>query len=299
MSKELIKPHYFLRPQQAMRRLLETARRRRRKVREIRLPWGLPIQINTEEDIGKAILRLGIYDLAVSEALWRLVDPGDLVLDVGANIGYMTGIMALRSGPAGKVLAFEPHPGLYEELLHNAALYAPRGRLAPIEVLPLALSDAAGEAYLEAGEEFGRNRGVARLTSRDGAALRVQATTADQVLAGAAPGLMKIDVEGHERRVLAGARDALAGGRIRTIIYEAYGDEARSIEDDLQAFGYTVFGLGRDFFGLRLEPSGRPPQLPPYDAPSYLATRDPADAVRRCAARGWRVLHPRAGGRSS
>lgn len=278
---------------------METTRRRHPKMREISLPWGLPLRIDTEEDIGKAVLRLGIYDLAVSEALWRLVDPGDLVLDVGANIGYMTGIMALRSGHAGRVLAFEPHPGLYEELLHNAALSARRRQLAPIEVLPLALSDEAGEAYLEAGEEFGRNRGVARLTGRDGAALRVRAATLDQVLAGAAAGLVKIDVEGHERQVLAGARDALAGGRIRTVVYEAYAEEARTIEADLKGFGYTVLGLGRDFFGLRLGPAGRPPDLPPYDAPSYLATRDPADAARRCAARGWHVLHPRAGGRSS
>ena len=299
MVAELLKPHYVLRPRQALRRLLQTVRRRRPQLLQVRLPWGLPLRVDAREDIGRAIWRLGVYDLAVSEALWRLVDPGDLALDVGANIGYMTGIMALRSGAAGKVLAFEPHPGLYEDLLHNIALFRRRGGLAPIEALPLALSDAAGEAYLEAGEEFGRNRGVARLTGRDGAALRVQAATVDQILAGAAAGLVKIDVEGHERRVLAGARDTLAGDRIRTIVYEAYAAEAPLIEDDLRAFGYTVFGLGRDFFGLRLGQAGRPPELPPYDAPSYLATRDPADAVRRCAARGWRVLHPRAGGRSS
>ena len=58
-------------------------------------------------------------DLAVSEALWRLLDPGALALDVGANIGFMTNLMAWRSGPCGRVLAFEPHPEVFRSLAEN------------------------------------------------------------------------------------------------------------------------------------------------------------------------------------
>jgi FkbM family methyltransferase len=289
---ELLKPHYFLRPRQAVRRLLQTVRQPRPQVVEIRLPWGLPLRVDTREDIGQAVWRLGVYDLAVSEALWRLIDPGELVLDVGAHVGYMTGIMALRSGASGKVLAFEPHPDLYKDLLYNLALCSWDRRLAPIEACRLALSDEIGQAYLQTGDDFARNRGVARVTDRSDSAIRVETATVDHVLQGRSAGLLKIDVEGHERRVLAGARESLVAGRIRIILYEAYAAEARAIEDDVLALGYTVFGLGRSLFGLRLAPCGRPPHLPPYDAPSYLATLDPAGALRRCAPRGWRVLHP-------
>lgn len=37
---------------------------------------------------------MGVYDLPVSETIWRLLDPGDYAIDVGASLGHMTGIMA-------------------------------------------------------------------------------------------------------------------------------------------------------------------------------------------------------------
>ena len=74
------------------------------------MPWGLQMQIRPNDYIGSCIWGRGIYDLGVSEAIWRLLDKDDLAIDVGANIGHMTGIMARRVGPKGAVIAFEPHP---------------------------------------------------------------------------------------------------------------------------------------------------------------------------------------------
>ena len=55
------------------------------------------------------------FDLISCEAIWRLLDEGELALDVGANIGYMTSLMAARLGKNGRVIAFEPHPVLFQE----------------------------------------------------------------------------------------------------------------------------------------------------------------------------------------
>ena len=66
--------------------------RRDSRLPTVHLPWGLQLRIDPRESIGSAVWRLGLYDLAVSETLWRLTSPGDLTVDVGANIGHMTSI---------------------------------------------------------------------------------------------------------------------------------------------------------------------------------------------------------------
>jgi len=105
----IAKPEYFFRPSQILNRLV---RARAIGAPEVvaELPWNAQITVNSNEVHGRAILRLGVIDLPVSEAIWRILDPGDIALDVGANIGYMTSIMASRIGTAGTITAFEPHP---------------------------------------------------------------------------------------------------------------------------------------------------------------------------------------------
>ena len=70
--------------------------------------------------IGRSIVTTGLFDLAVSELLARLIDPGDIVVDAGANVGYMTVLAATAAGRSGRVLAFEPHPELFAVLCQNA-----------------------------------------------------------------------------------------------------------------------------------------------------------------------------------
>ena len=48
----------------------------------------------------------GIYDLIVTEILWRLINKGEIAVDVGANIGYMTSLMAAKVASSGKVYSY-------------------------------------------------------------------------------------------------------------------------------------------------------------------------------------------------
>src|SRR6185369_9299739 len=145
----ILKPHYLFRPSQGARRLLRWAFPSPPGPVLLTLPWGLPIEVDTREDIGRAIWSLGLYDLAVSETLWRLLAPGDLSVDAGANIGYMTSIMALRTGPSGSVLAFEPHPEVFRRLTENVLRFHRYPSLAAIETSPLALGEKNGPCYLD------------------------------------------------------------------------------------------------------------------------------------------------------
>ena len=114
----LNKPEYIVRPQQMMKRVLSSVLPKPRTV-EVMLPWGLRILVRPAEDIGAAIWRLGVYYLPLSEVIWRLLDPGEVAVDCGANVGYVTSLMAARVGPKGRVLSFEPHPKIFAELAAN------------------------------------------------------------------------------------------------------------------------------------------------------------------------------------
>jgi FkbM family methyltransferase len=256
----------------------------------VRLPWGLDLRVDPRESIGSAVWRLGLYDLVVSETLWRLTSPGDLTVDVGANLGHMTGLLALRAGPTGRVLAFEPHPGVFADLTANLALAAADPRTAPIEAFQTALSDAEGTGQLATGDHFAVNRSIARLVDDKEVGISVQTTTLDSALAGRTAAVVKIDVEGSTHRVLAGTSDSLREGRIRDLIYEAHEDERDLLAGILRGHGYTLYALGQTTFRLALGDADKPPLLPGYEAPSYLATREPARALSALQPPGWRVL---------
>ncbi len=291
----LLKPHYLFRPGQAVRRALHALRGAPPHSATVVLPWKLHLRVDTAESLGAAVWRLGLYDLAVSEALWRLTSPGDLALDIGANLGHMTGILALRAGPRGRVVAFEPSPRVFPELEANAALATADPRTAPIELHRVAVGGKVGTGYLDLGDPRGDNQGLARLVERRDEGVEVSLTTLDAVLGGRRAAVVKVDVEGAAGEVFAGARESLRDGRIGCLVYEAHADEREPLAALLGAAGYSVLGLGRDLFGLVLSPNGEAPRLPPYEAPSYLAVRDPGPALAALRPRGWRVLSPAAG----
>jgi len=157
------KPEYVFRPRQILRRLLWSRQRRQGVYAETVLPWGLKMRFRPQEVIGACIWKLGLYDLCVSETVWRLVEQGDCVLDVGANIGHMTGIMAVRVGAKGIVLSFEPHPEVFEELIQNIKFWEDMPNMGHIVAHNTALSNQYGTALLSVATDFAQNRGTASL----------------------------------------------------------------------------------------------------------------------------------------
>src|SRR3954449_12172031 len=121
----ILKPEYLFRPRQLLRRLRAGTDVGNATVR-VRLPGGADFVAPGSDHIAKALLHLGVFDLVVTETLWRLIDPGEVVVDAGANIGYMSSIMAARvgAGCGGGGGAFEPHPQLFRELQANCQLAA-------------------------------------------------------------------------------------------------------------------------------------------------------------------------------
>jgi FkbM family methyltransferase len=258
------------------------------------------IDVNPDEGIGRELLRQSVFDIAVSETAWRLLEPGDLVVDVGANIGYMTSLFAARVGPAGRVESFEPHPRIFARLRRNVESCRRRGLpAAEVTLHECALGDSDGWTRLVEPRIFGINEGASTVapggvTTQNAAgeaSFEIRVARFDSVLDGRQAALLKVDVEGFEAEVLGGARHALARRAIRHVIYEAHECERSALHGLLTAYGYSIFGIGHDLFGPKLTVGTAPPRVDRrWESPSYLATLEPEKAALALRTRGWRVL---------
>ena len=281
------RPEYALRPRSVVRRLrVPFAPTGEGLEVQVTPSWGQPVTVRTDEAIGYAVAVTGVFDLAVTEALLRLTDIGDTAIDVGANVGYMTSVMAASAGPTGRVLAFEPNPGLFRLLAQTTNGW---GAGCDVQVRPAAVSNREGTAQLVIPRDA-HNDGLARLGTAEGDAevCDVECVTLDSLLSDARVGVLKIDVEGHEAEVLQGARELLRRRQVRDVIFEEHGEYPTESARLLTNAGYTVRAVSRTFWGPRLEPPER--SWAGWEGPSFLATLEPGRAAQRFASRGWRAL---------
>ena len=119
----LAKPEYLFQPAAVLSRFRKRGGSGKAPYLSVRLNWGPSLRVKTGDALSSGILRTSVDDIAQSEIIWRLLSPGETAIDIGANIGYVSSIMAARVGLQGKVLAFEPHPGLCEELRKNVSAW--------------------------------------------------------------------------------------------------------------------------------------------------------------------------------
>ena len=259
------------------------------------LPWGHRLLVNPREFIGHAIWQQGIHEINVCEAIARLVRPGDTVMDIGANIGFMTSLLAKAVGPTGEVLAFEPHPELNERLRANISVFsdAACGRVTAEAV---ALSDADGENWLMFdAATFSKNSGTAGLREASFApgkeSVKVQTRRLDSVVHDRIIGLVKIDVEGAELCVLRGAERTLAERRIKAILYEDFKPAESGIAEFLRGCGFSVFYLDGNLVRpqVHLVEKNFTPWRRGLDE-NFLAVLDSRDLFRDYRQAGWRVF---------
>ncbi len=156
------------------------------------LRWRLYRTGNVSDS--RLLLRPDSFDPVEMGWLLPLVQPGFAFVDIGANCGFY----ALRIAAAGgRVVALEPHPQMFRRLQFNAAL----NPHASPRLLQCAVGDRQGEIRLA---EDARNLGRTRIA--ESGAIAVEMRPLLDILAEEGidrPGALKVDVEGHEDRVLA------------------------------------------------------------------------------------------------
>jgi hypothetical protein len=110
----------------------------------------LALDLQSEKDYW-----LGTYEPELQQALRQWVQPGMLAYDVGANIGYISLLLARRVGEAGRVHAFEALPANLERLRTNLALNDMQDR---VLVTPAAVVDHAGQVQFWVGPSGGMGK---------------------------------------------------------------------------------------------------------------------------------------------
>jgi FkbM family methyltransferase len=170
----------------------------------------------------------------------QLVRVGDTCVDVGANFGMYSLLLASLVGPQGRVLAFEPSPPAFNRLSATC-------RAIPwIEARNIALGAAVDEATIVVARGDAMHSTMRRTAPPDGWLHQVAVEPLthfigpDQRIA-----FVKLDVEGFESQVLEGMWPLLVGSHVDALMLEAeptYGDLAwverlRTLE------GYTMFSL--------------------------------------------------------
>lgn len=175
------------------------------------------------------------------------VRAGDVVIDVGANIGYFSLLFARATGPSGRVISYEPGPDLNQILRRNAAA----NDYANIEIRPVAIADRKGTmTYYRARKNFGDNRLFTHGHDRD--SFPVPVVTLDDDLADleARIDLVKMDIQGAEPLALKGMRRILRERPPRRMMLEFWphgiagmGGHPSDMVRTVRAAGYRITRL--------------------------------------------------------
>jgi FkbM family methyltransferase len=294
------KPEYFFRPNQIARRVWIETQPKTSEPTTVWLPWGYPIIVNPTETIGWAIYSRAIYELPMTEALWRLANPGDIVVDGGANLGYATSILAARVGPTGKVHSFEPNPRAFAQLRQNVDVWEKRNGVgaSPFVLHTVALGAQPGVATLHVPTSSDWNGGRARIESQPidepGSRVDVKIVPLDDIFAnGERIAVIKLDLEGFELDALRGMKNLIAERRIDAIVFEELDPFPAPTHTFLKEAGFSIFGLEHGFLGIECLKDRQPFTDPVLGPPTnYVATFEPDKTVQRLQTGLWRSFGP-------
>ena len=216
-----------------------------------RTPLGQEIFVDIRQlHLGFAIAA-GDFEPLETAFVIANVKPGMHVCDIGANAGYFSLICAGLVGNAGSVLAFEP---VGETFARLTAAVARNGLGNIIRPHNLALADYAGSLWV-VYERDGSNIGGAHLVRNDGVPETqvresVQVRTLDEIVGRNPVHFVKMDVEGAEGLVLAGARKAIRE-QLPTLLIEFNVPQLMQISHiDGFALAHTLEEMGYGLFEI-------------------------------------------------
>jgi FkbM family methyltransferase len=216
---------------------------------------GFTWDLDLGEGIEFAIYLLGAFEWSTVRAYERIIRPGDVVLDIGANIGAHTLPIARCVGPQGRVIAIEPTVAAFHKLTRNVALNPSvasqvvmeqalltdgsdrdEGEGAVYASWPLRASDATHPIHQGKRETIIGSERIGLDALLD----RMRVVSVDCI---------KIDVDGHECAVLRGAEATLKKWRPSIIMellpygLEEHGGSFEELIELVRGHGYKLFHL--------------------------------------------------------
>jgi FkbM family methyltransferase len=177
----------------------------------------------------------GLNDFPEMSLLLHYLREGDVFIDGGANVGAYT--VLASAGAGAEAYAFEPSPNAMDSLRSNVELNRIAGR---VHLEPYALGRAAGAIMLQTSGPSAMHH--VSVASSQGSS-SVEMRTIDSY--GLFPSIIKIDVEGYEAEVLAGAAQTAACPELVAIITENsddsghYGEGVQSVSSFMHQHGFV------------------------------------------------------------
>lgn len=196
---------------------------------------------------------LGWYERRNQRLLSRLVAPGNVVFDVGANVGFFSLLAARLSGPNGRVVAFEPLPRNGDLLERHLACNG----VSTVRLMRVAVGERSGKASFAAAGEPSMGS-----LANDGEPVDLVAI--DDLVAARevpVPAVVKIDVEGAELRVLQGAAATFSRHRPALLVAAHGWHRWSECRRQLAEWGYLVSSdrdgeIDGDYSLLAVSPHG-------------------------------------------
>jgi FkbM family methyltransferase len=209
--------------------------------------WGATVRPpSADRALAAWLLNAGLMGRAERRFFERVVAPGQVIVDVGANQGVFTLLFSRLVGPEGRVVALEPAPALFAALDENCRI----NRAANVTRLPAAAGEVRSQGLLRCSRF---NRGDNRLTrSVTGPSVPVDIVPLDEILPSGVVSFVKIDVQGHELAVVKGMQAILQRSPGILVFFEYWSSglaRAGGVPGELLDFfldrGFSLFELTR------------------------------------------------------
>ena len=165
---------------------------------------GIKFYLDSKSTIAQYLMLAGSYEKGTTRLFRDLVKEGMVVLDIGANVGYYSLIVAQLVGEKGAVFAFEPAPDNLALLARNIKVNG----FSNITPVPKAVSNKTGKGRLFLGNDTVSHSMYER---HEKGSIEIEVTSLDVFMENInrPVDLVKIDVEGSEMRVLEGMLETI------------------------------------------------------------------------------------------
>jgi FkbM family methyltransferase len=198
--------------------------------------------------VSRQLLRYGDFEHHITEIVTRVVKEGDVAVDVGAQIGFFTLLLAKKVGPKGKVFGFEPDPDNFDLLKKNLTINAYNN--VTLEQKACADQTGRGRLYLSKNDK-GDGRIYDNLKGYG--SLEIETITLDDYFAvhQANIDFIKIDAQGAEKRILQGMTKLLSGNKELKMVIEFQPELMRNLGSNepaeflrlLSDYGFRIVDL--------------------------------------------------------
>ncbi|MEY4767517.1 MAG: hypothetical protein RL637_156 [Pseudomonadota bacterium] len=206
----------------------------------VKAKYGYVVYNQNDIYIGRAIEKYGEFSEAEVDLFRQICKSGDIVVEVGANIGTHTQVLSQlvrNSAGGGRIIAFEPQRIVFQTLCANMAINS----ITNVECYPFAVGEKAGDLLLPDMNYHQQGNFGGVEINRFTQGQKVQIVSLDEFLTLPALKLLKIDVEGMEHSVISGAKQLITLHKPFLYVENDRLDKSQALIELIFSLNYRLF----------------------------------------------------------